>query len=761
MKKINLRITTIIATIMLTLNQGITAYGFSQNNNLINSQVNNNSNITGKNPVSFSKKLERPYVKGQVIIKYKDGTINDKKQLTLGKVKSLGIKHRNEKLNEDVVSLEANESVEDVVNKLSEDSNVEFVQPNYIYTTNDFSSEPLSNYEWGMLNGGQNILSSTGISGVDISLRDAWNITQGDSQVVVGVVDTGIDINHPDLKDRIWINPDVKADENKYPNDINGWDFYNNDNNVFDSADGDDHGTHVAGIIAASLNNIGVAGVAPKVKIMPLKFMGPNGGTTYDAVRAIQYAESKGVKILNLSFGGTDYDPALKDAIDKSGCLVVAAAGNESLNNDVTPSYPASYKLNNIISVAAVDNKGNLASFSNYGPSTVDIAAPGVDILSTVPKSSNIRSYSQAYAYYSGTSMAAPFVTGIAALLYSYGVRDPLIIKQDIIQSSKAISSLKGQIATGGMVDAYRALMAANISVKSENNFNRIAGSDRYATSLQISRAGWNTSDYAVLASGASFPDALSAAPLAKKYNAPILLTAGDILTEELDAELDRLKVKNVFIIGGTGSVSSNIEDKLKQKNISYTRLSGANRYETSVAIANYLGSSTKVFVVNGENFPDALSIASYAASKGIPILITQKNILPLGALNYIRENGVTDTYVIGGTSVVSNFILYQLPNPQRIYGDDRYETNFQVLSTFGNDFSLTYSYFASGENFPDALSGSALAAATNSPIVLIGSNTDVDINTFIRSNLNSMTNKRILGGEGALPLIEISRIFY
>lgn len=759
MKSHNLKLVSIITVILLTLSQGYNAYAFDEGTSSNSNQLSTSSDLNNKSFSSAEVISNRPFVQGEVIIKYKNQATPIEKQSALNKVNSLSIKQRNTDLNEDVVKISPIETVQDTVSKLKQDKNVEFAQPNYIYTAKDFSDEPLSSYQWGMVNNGQDIMNSTGTSGVDINLQNAWNITEGSPEVVVGVVDTGIDINHPDLKDRIWVNSDVQADKNQYPNDVNGWDFYNNDNIVFDRSDGDDHGTHVAGIIAASLNNIGVSGVAPNVKIMPLKFMGPDGGTTYDAIRAIQYAESKGVKILNFSWGGMDYDSALKDAISNSGCLVIAAAGNDGTNNDAAPDYPASYKLDNIISVAAIDNRGNLADFSNYGPNTVTVAAPGVDILSTVPKGFNGYSYRTAYDYYSGTSMAAPFVAGIAALLYSVGVHDPLTIKQDIIKGSKPISSLKGKIITGGMVDAYNALMAASISNQSGTKYTRLAGSDRYSTALQISKTGWSTADTVVLASGANFPDALSAVPLAKKYNAPILLTDGKSITSEIAAELNRLKTKNVFIIGGASSISSDIDHALDMMNISYTRLGGSNRYETSLDIANYLGSSTKAFIVSGENFPDALSIASYAAAKGSPILLTPRDELPTGILNYINNNGVVNTYVIGGPGVISNSILSELPNAQRIYGNNRYETNFQVLSTFKNDFDLTTLYFASGRNFPDALSGSALAATTNSPILLIGNDENTDINSFIITNVKQITNREIIGGEGALSSKEFEGI--
>jgi hypothetical protein len=216
----------------------------------------------------------------------------------------------------------------------------------------------------------------------------------------VAVIDDGVDFSHPDLSARRWVNPGetpnngVDDDANGYVDDVNGWDVCHRDNTVHDDGD-DSHGTHVSGTIAASVNNQGIVGVAPNVEIMALKFLSDNGtgpgcNSTAGAIEAIGYAKKMGVKISNNSWGGGAFSQALKDAIDSSGQLFVAAAGNggpDSVgdNNDATPMYPASYASANIVSVAAANNRGSLGGFSNYGKTSVDISAPGVSILSSVP----------------------------------------------------------------------------------------------------------------------------------------------------------------------------------------------------------------------------------------------------------------------------------------------------------------------------------------------------------------------------------------
>lgn len=281
---------------------------------------------------------------------------------------------------------------------------------------------------------------------------------------------------------------------------------------------------------------------------------------------------------------------------------------------------------------------------------------------------------------------------------------------------------------------------------------DRIAGSDRYQTSINISKIGWpNGSDYAVIATGRDFPDALSAAPLAKKFNAPILLTDVKDLDTRLNLELDRLKVKKAYIIGGTGAVSKISEDKIRAKGINAVRLSGADRYETSVKVASEIGYSSKVVVASGSNYPDALSIASIAASNGMPILLTDCNKLPDSIKNYLRNTNISETYVVGGTGAVSETVASQLKNAKRIFGKDRFETNAEVIKNFLSELNFSKVYIATGNDFPDALSGSALAAMAKSPIILTNTGLLSKTKGYIDSVSGSINEAYILGGEGVV----------
>ncbi|KOA21343.1 thermophilic serine proteinase precursor [Clostridium homopropionicum DSM 5847] len=368
--------------------------GTANNSGSIQKPTSTNPKETAQDKIKNAKNKLRPTsVSNQLIIKFKNGTTDTVKNSIYSK-NNLKSKKNIKALNTSLVELPKGTTVEQATKFLKANSNVESVQPNYLYYPSDatISSDPRSSELWGLENVGQAINGVSGAPDIDINAPTAWNVTKGDSNLVVGIIDTGVDYKHPDLIDKVWTNPGetpmngVDDDNNGYIDDVHGWDFYNNDNSVFDINDGDFHGTHVAGTIAASMNDVGVVGVAPNVQIMPLKFIGPDGGDTMAAIEAINYAANMGIKITNNSWGGGGYDPLLKEAIENSNSLFVAAAGNESNNNDMYNSYPASYDSNNILSVAAVENDGTLAGFSNYGPATVDVAAPGVSILSTVPK---------------------------------------------------------------------------------------------------------------------------------------------------------------------------------------------------------------------------------------------------------------------------------------------------------------------------------------------------------------------------------------
>ncbi|MFM8313782.1 MAG: S8 family serine peptidase, partial [Deltaproteobacteria bacterium] len=302
---------------------------------------------------------------------------------------------------------------------------------------------------------------------------------------MVGVIDTGIDYNHPDLRNNIWTNPGetgawspadpastpcrdkscngIDDDGNGYIDDVHGYNFVSETNH--DPMDDHFHGTHVAGTIGAVSNNAqGVAGINWNVSLVALKFLNENGsGAIADAVRAVEYATKMKIPITNNSWGGGGADPTLKAAIDearKAGSVFVAAAGNSSGDTDVDPSYPASYKVDNVISVAAVDSQGNLANFSNYGATSVHLAAPGVDILSTVP----LRVDPSGYKRLSGTSMAAPHVAGAIALIKAlYPDAGPLKMKSRVVYAASKSLALEGKVLTSGILDIDAALVEDSV----------------------------------------------------------------------------------------------------------------------------------------------------------------------------------------------------------------------------------------------------------------------------------------------------------
>jgi thermitase len=347
-----------------------------------------------------------------------------------------------------------------VVKTLAQNPNVEIVEPNYIYRINKTPNDPMLGQLWGMANIGQaDSERHKGVAGVDIGATQAWDIETGSKDTIVAVIDTGIDYTNPDLVDNVWTNeaelngkPGVDDDNNGVIDDIHG---YNAVTNSGDPKDDHGHGSHCSGTIGARGDDgKGIVGVAWNTRIMGVKFLDGNGsGSLEDAIKAIDYATKMGAKIMSNSWGGGGESETLKQAIERAntaGALFVAAAGNESNDNDANPSFPASYQVPNVLAVAAVDNAGEIADFSSYGKTSVHVGAPGVNIVSTTING---------YQSWSGTSMATPHVSGIAVLVASHEPKLTNVeIRDRIITTARPIASLHGKVRSGGIANAYMAL---------------------------------------------------------------------------------------------------------------------------------------------------------------------------------------------------------------------------------------------------------------------------------------------------------------
>ncbi len=334
---------------------------------------------------------------------------------------------------------------------------VEYAEPDYYrYAKTIIPNDARFSDLWGLYNTGQN----NGTPDADIDAPEAWDLTTGSPDVVVAVIDSGVDYDHEDLKANMWRNPGeilgngIDDDGNGYIDDYYGIDAIDNSG---DPMDDDGHGTHASGSIAAVGNNgIGVTGVCWNCRIMALRFLSKDGGGSIsDEIECIQYAVNQGVKIVSGSFGGYDSSQSEKNAIDaarNSGVLFLFAVGNDGENNEIKTHYPSGYDSENIIAVGVSDRDDRLVSWSDYGITTVDIAAPGENILSTV--------LNNGYQSESGTSMAAPHVAGLAALLKSYNSGlSWLDIKNLILNNGDKIPTAEGKLVTGSRINAYKALM--------------------------------------------------------------------------------------------------------------------------------------------------------------------------------------------------------------------------------------------------------------------------------------------------------------
>ena len=414
-------------------------------------------------PVVPGAEGRRPSRTDEFLVRFKAGTSEANIQSIVSRL--------HDRVEDEIESVSGLEVIEDedgkdvntVVAEYLELPEVEYAEPIFEIKLDAkpvVPNDPRFGEQWALANDGQR----GGKEGADVSAMRAWAVTKGNDKVVVAVLDSGVDYTHRDLASNIWTRP---AAINEYQDrdlgeidDVHG---FNAIDDTGDPMDDNGHGTHCAGIIGAEGGNgDGIAGVNWTVQIMPLKFMDASGsGTTKDAIEAINYVINRrkagvNVRIISASWGSTQKSRALEDAIRKAydaGILFVAASGNSSADTDQNPHYPSSYNVGNIISVAALDRNDRLATFSNYGPKSVHIAAPGVEILSTW--------LDNEFKEASGTSMATPMVAGVAALVLS---KNPSMsvdeLRKLLLNSVDKLQVLKGKVVTGGRINAAKAVGA-------------------------------------------------------------------------------------------------------------------------------------------------------------------------------------------------------------------------------------------------------------------------------------------------------------
>jgi subtilisin family serine protease len=349
-------------------------------------------------------------------------------------------------------------TVEAALARLRRDPAVEYAEPNEELRSSATPDDPRFPELWGLHNIGQ----TGGTTGADIHAVQAWDVFTGDPDLEIGIIDSGIDYTHPDLAQNLWTNPGeipgngVDDDLNGYVDDVHGYDFVNGDGDPFDD---NGHGTHVAGTIAAVGNNgVGVTGVCWRSRLVAIKFLDAlGGGSTAGAIAALQYAVTVGARLTNNSWGGGSFSQALLDAIEAAGSageLFIATVGKSGIDIDAFPTYPASYATPYIVAVTYSDADDNLGPNANYGATSVDLAAPGVDILSTLPGNQ--------YGLLTGTSMATAYVTGVCALVMGrFPALGALAVKDRVMSTVDVRPGLMGRMVSNGRVNAFLAEVTA------------------------------------------------------------------------------------------------------------------------------------------------------------------------------------------------------------------------------------------------------------------------------------------------------------
>ncbi|MFD2044474.1 cell wall-binding repeat-containing protein [Ornithinibacillus salinisoli] len=400
----------------------------------------------------------------------------------------------------------------------------------------------------------------------------------------------------------------------------------------------------------------------------------------------------------------------------------------------------------NPIHLYAKDEAGNETTLSNSRLIFVDTTAPELEVEATETVAQDVTSVDLVASVSDNAEELRLIVDGNEVFYNEMSGYDMVPFSTEV--------TTEVDLEPGNNVFEFELTdLAGNVTTKEVSIYRdpvaRLSGENRYETSVQVSEQGWESSDVVVLARGDDYADALAGAPLAKKHDAPLLLTKPGELTDVTEAEIERLGAETVYILGGEDAVSSDVADALEAKDITVERIEGSNRYETAVAIANEVveGEINEAVLVNGSNFPDALSVASYAASSGLPILLVKEDAIPEATETALDTLNVEQTLVVGGTAVISDDVFNNVPNADRVFGDNRYETAVEVAKHFNVD-SNKY-FVATGANYADALSTAALAAKEGTGILLVKNSVSSHVENFIAENAVELVT--VTGGLSAV----------
>ncbi|GAB4562576.1 MAG: S8 family serine peptidase [Haliangiales bacterium] len=616
------------------------------------------------------------------------------------------------------LDLSAGVSVEAALVDLSGHPAIEFAEPNYIVHTTLTPNDP----DFGQLYGLHNTGQSGGTPGADISAVNAWDTSVGSQDIVVGVIDTGIDYNHPDLAANMFVNPGeipnngVDDDGNGFVDDVHGINAITGSGDPFDD---NDHGTHVAGTIGAvGDDGVGVVGVNWDVSLMGLKFLSGSGsGTTADAITCIDYAVdmklNRGVnlRVLNNSWGGGGFSQALEDAIasaNSADILFAAAAGNSSSNNDSSPHFPSSYDVDNVLAVASTDRFDGMSSFSSFGATSVDLGAPGSSILSTTPGNT--------YSVFSGTSMATPHAAGAAALILS--VNDTLTateVKDILMSTGDPVAALSGVTVSGNRINVEAALAAAD----PQPGFN-LDVSPGSATINQGESASYGISTSSVLGFTGDVALSLSATPA---LNAAVSFTPNPVAvgaSSTLTITTDTATAAGDYTLSVTGTSGA----ITKSRTVSLTvRPEGTIEKSFTNSTQVSLPDNDPVGVTSTIDVPDSLTISGTTVEVNITHTFIGDLIIdltsPAGTTTRLhnREGGSTDN-------------LNQTYNPAAFNGENSAGTwTLSVSDNAGIDLgtldSWTLTIIGAGDGEPPPPNAAPVADFSVSTADLTASFTD------------------------------------